>query len=174
MKGRGGRLPAPRYLVIGRVLAPWGVRGEVKVELLTDWPDRFALLQRIYLGKDLRPHVLERFRLHKGKAILKLGDCESREAVDGLRGQFIQIPVEEAMPLGEDEYYEYQIIGLGVWTREGEYLGQVREVLYTGANDVYVVRGEDREILIPALEDVVLEVDLEGGRIIVELMEGLI
>jgi 16S rRNA processing protein RimM len=173
VKGSGGRPSAPRYLVIGKVLAPWGLRGEVKIEILTDWPDRFALLERVYLGEGIRPYALERFRLHKGKAILKLGDCESREAAEGLRGQFIHIPVEEAMPLGEDEYYEYQIIGLGVWTREGEYLGQIREVLYTGANDVYVVGGEDREILIPAIEDVVLEVNLEGGRIIVELMEGL-
>jgi 16S rRNA processing protein RimM len=174
VKGSGGRLSAPRYLVIGKVLAPWGLRGEVKIEILTDWPDRFALLERVHLGAELRPYALERFRLHKGKAILKLGDCESREAAEGLRGQFVQIPVEEAMPLGEDEYYEYQIIGLGVWTREGEHLGQVREVIYTGANDVYVVGDEGQEILIPAIEDVVLEVDLEGRRIIVELMEGLI
>lgn len=171
---REGRPPEPRYLVIGRVLAPWGVRGEVKIAVLTDWPERFALLKRIYLGKELRPYLLERFRLHKDKAILKLGGCDSREAVERLRGQFVQVPVEEAMPLGEDEYYEYQIVGLSVWTREGEYLGQVREVLYTGANDVYVVRGEGREVLIPAIEDVVLEVNLEEGRIIVELMEGLI
>jgi 16S rRNA processing protein RimM len=159
--------------VIGKVLAPWGLRGEVKIEILTDWPDRFARLERVYLGEERRPYVLERFRRHKGQAILTLGDCERREAADRLRGQFIQIPVEEAMPLGEDEHYEYQIVGLGVWTREGEYLGQVREVLHTGANDVYVVRGEGREILIPAIEEVVLEVDLEGGRITVELMEGL-
>ncbi|HID86899.1 MAG TPA: 16S rRNA processing protein RimM, partial [Anaerolineae bacterium] len=150
MKGKGGRPPAPRYLVIGRVLAPWGVRGEVKIKILTDWPDRFALLERVYLGEDLRPYVLERFRLQKGNAIVKLGGCESREAVERLRGQFVQIPVEEAMPLGEDEYYEYQIIGLDVWTKEGEYLGRVREVIYTGANDVYVVRDEGREVLIPA------------------------
>jgi 16S rRNA processing protein RimM len=86
----------------------------------------------------------------------------------------VQIPIEEAMPLGEDEYYVYQIVGLDVWTAEGEYLGRISEVLFTGANDVYVVQGEKGEILIPAIEDVVLEVDLDGGRLTVELMEGLI
>ena len=78
------------------------------------------------------------------------------------------------MPLGEDEYYVYQIVGLDVWTGEGEHLGRVSEVLFTGANDVYVVQGEKGEILIPAVEDVVLEVDLASGRLTVELMEGLI
>ena len=78
------------------------------------------------------------------------------------------------MPLEQDEYYEYQIIGLAVWTTGGEYLGTVDEVISTGANDVYVVRGEEREILIPAIEDVVLEINLAQGRMVVELMEGLI
>ncbi len=164
----------PRFLVIGKIVAPWGVKGEVKVAIETDFPERFNRLKRVYLGEKAVSCVLEKARLHKGHALLKLGGCDDRNAAEKLRGQLVQIPIEEAMPLGEDEYYVYQIVGLDVWTTEGEHLGRVSEVLFTGANDVYVVQGERGEVLIPAIEDVVLEVDLAGGRLIVELLEGLI
>jgi len=165
--------PRP-YIIIGRVVRPWGTRGEVKVEIMTDFPHRFALLKRVYLGREAAPFALEGFKLHKGWAILKLAGCDDRTAAEKLRGKLVQIPMEEAMPLGEDEYYVYQIVGLTVWTTTGECLGQVTEVLSTGSNDVYVVRDGGREILIPAIEDVVKEIDLAKGRMVVELMEGLI
>ena len=141
---------------------------------MTDAPDRFALLRNVYLGPEAVPFALEGFRLHKGSALLKLEGCHDRAAVEKLRGQLVQIPIEEAMPLEQDEYYEYQIVGLAVWTAGGECLGTVYEIISTGSNDVYVVRGKGRDILIPAIEDVVLEVNLAKRRLIVELMEGLI
>jgi len=141
---------------------------------MTDFPDRFALLRKVYLGPKAMPFALEGFRLHKGSALLKLEGCHDRAAVEKLRGQLVQIPIEEAMPLEEDEYYEHQIVGLAVWTAGGEYLGTVDEIIFTGSNDVYVVRGEGREILIPAIENVVLEINLVKRRLIVEMMEGLI
>jgi 16S rRNA processing protein RimM len=164
----------PRYLVIGRVVRPWGIQGEVKVEIITDFPDRFSLLRKVYLGPEAVPFALKGFRLHKGAALLKLEGCHHRAAAEELRGQLVQIPVEEAVPLEQDEYYEHQIVGLAVWTAGDEYLGTVDEVISTGSNDVYVVRGEGREILIPSIEDVVLEINLAQGRLVVELMEGLI
>lgn len=170
---RAGRA-RPRYLVIGRVLRPWGTQGEVKVEIMTDFPDRFSLLRKVYLGPKAVPFNLERFRLHQGAALLKLEGCYDRTTAEKLCGQLVQIPLEEAMPLEEGEYYEHQIVGLAVWTVRGQYLGTVDEVIFTAANEVYVVRGEGREILIPAIEGVVLEIDLAQGRLIVELMDGLI
>jgi 16S rRNA processing protein RimM len=146
----------------------------LKVEIMTDFPDRFALLRKVYLGPKAVPFALEGFRLHKGSALLKLEGCHDRAAVEKLRGQLVQIPIEEAMPLEEGEYYEHQIVGLAVWTAGGEYLGKVDEIIFTGSNDVYVVRGEGKEILIPAIENVVLEINLAKRRLIVEMMEGLI
>jgi 16S rRNA processing protein RimM len=172
--GRADNRAGPRYLVIGRVARPWGTQGELKAEIMTDFPDRFALLRKVYLGPKAVPFALEGFRLHKGSALLKLEGCHDRATVEKLRGQLVQIPIEEAMPLEQDEYYEYQIVGLAVWTTGGECLGTVYEIISTGSNDVYVVRGKGREILIPAIEDVVLEVNLAKRRLIVELMEGLI
>ncbi|MFQ5886205.1 MAG: ribosome maturation factor RimM [Anaerolineae bacterium] len=171
---RSGEHPArrvPRYLVVGKVVAPWGTRGELKVAILTDFPDRFRDLKRVYLGDE--PWTLEGHRRHGRWVILKLEGCADRNSAEKLRGELVQIPLEEAIPLSEDEYYIYQIVGLEVWTSEGEHLGRVSEVLFTGANEVYVVEGERGEILVPAIEDVVKEVDLEGGRLIVEPLEGM-
>jgi 16S rRNA processing protein RimM len=86
----------------------------------------------------------------------------------------VQIPLQEAMPLGPGEYYEHQILGLAVWTEDGDPLGAIEEVLLTGSNAVYVTHGPRGEVLIPALEDVVREVDLEAGRMIVRLPPGLL
>ena len=178
--GEQGRAPEPRFLAIGRVVGIHGVRGELKVEILTDDPHRFGLLQQVLVGLEDQepvPWILEGYRLHKGHALLKLQGCDDRTAAEMLRGYYIQVHFEDALPLEEDEYFEHQIVGLQVWTAAGELLGEVAEILYTGANDVYVVRGGSpgrRDILIPAIEDVVLEVDLDGGRLVVELPEGLL
>jgi 16S rRNA processing protein RimM len=177
--GGQGRTPEPRFLAIGQVVGVHGVRGELKVEILTEDPHRFDLLRQVLVGLEDQepvPWILESYRLHKGHALLKLQGCDDRTAAETLRGYLIQVRFEDALPLEEGEYFEHQIIGLQVWTAAGEPLGEVAEILYTGANDVYVVRGGSpggRDILIPAIEDVVLEIDLDGGRLVVELPEGL-
>ena len=169
----GRRSRRPTHLVIGRILSPHGLSGEVEVQILTDFPERFSLLKTVLLGEQYTPVVLEGHRMHRARILLKFAGCDSREDADELRGQLIHVPIDEAMPLGEDEYYLYEIVGLEVWTAEGECLGWVEEVIETGGNDVYVVRDGEKEILIPALSDVVLNVDLEKGRMEVRLMKGL-
>ncbi|MGB5931603.1 MAG: ribosome maturation factor RimM [Anaerolineae bacterium] len=171
---RSGERPVrkvPCYLVVGKVVAPWGTRGELKVAILTDFPDRFRELKRVYLGDE--PWMVEGHRRHGKWVILKLEGCADRNSAEKLRGALVRVPLEEAVPLSEDEYYIYQIVGLEVWTSRGEHLGRVSEVLFTGANEVYVVEGERGQILVPAIEDVIKEVDLEGGRLIVEPLEGI-
>ena len=162
----------PHYLAVGRVMGPWGVRGKVKVEILTDFPQRFIDMRVAYLqGK---PYIIEEVELHRKAALIKFEGCDDRRLAERLRGKMVEVPLEEAVPLPEGEYYLYQIVGLAVWTTKGEYLGRVREVLFTGSNEVYVVENKAEEILLPAIEDVVKEVDLEGGKLLVELMEGLV
>lgn len=176
--GEQGRAPEPRFLIVGQVTGAHGVRGELKVNVLTDDPQRFGRLARVFLGREHEepvPWLLEGFRLHKSRILLKLHGCDDRTAAEAFRHCLVQIPVEEALPLAEDEYYEHQILGLAVWTASGQHLGKLTEILYTGANEVYVVHSPDqREILIPAIEEVVLEIDLEAGRLTVELPEGLL
>jgi 16S rRNA processing protein RimM len=175
-----GRTSEPRFLAVGQVVGVHGVRGELKVEILTQDPQRFGQLEQVFVGLEGQepvPWPLEAYRLHQGRALLKLAQCNDRNTAETLRGCLIQVPFEEAIPLEEDEYYEHQILDLNVWTVAGEHLGQVVDIIYTGANEVYVVRPVDparREILIPAIEDVVLEVDLEADRLVVELPVGLV
>lgn len=154
-------------------MKPHGLVGEVDVQILTDFPDRFGLLKTIYLGERYAPAVLESQRRHGRRILLKFEGCDDREEAEKLRGELIYVPVDEAVPLEEDEYYLHEIVGLQAWTTEGEYLGRIEEVIDTGSNDVYVVRDGVRETLIPALSDVVLSIDTKQGRIEVQLMKGL-
>jgi len=164
----------PEYLTIATVLAPWGVRGELKVRLETDFPERFSGLSRVILGEQHAIHELEGFRLHKSMGLLKLRGCDDRDKAEVFRGLEVQVPIAEAVPLPTGEYYEYQIQGLRVRTEDGEALGVVQEVLHTGSNAVLVTEGSRGEVLIPMLPHVVLEVDLEAGRMIVRLPPGLL
>ncbi len=168
------RRRVPEYLTIATVLAPFGIRGELKVRIETDFPERFAHLTRIYLGPDHEPFDLEGFRLHQSFGLLRLKGCNSRTEAERLRDWEVQIPTEEAMPLPPGRYYTYQIEGLAVYTEDGEHLGMVDEVLFTGGNAVYVIRGPRGEVLIPVLKDVVLEVNEEAGRMVVRLPPGLL
>ncbi len=167
-------MPTPRYLTIGRVLKPWGVRGELKIEIMTDFPERFASLKTVYLGEDAKAFPVERARLMHKAALLKLKGVDTELAAARLREQFVQVPTDQAVPLPEGKYYLYQLIGLRVKTMQGEDLGEVVDILETGANDVYVVRQGEREVLIPAIEPVVKKVDLANGELIIEPMEGLL
>jgi 16S rRNA processing protein RimM len=180
-EGSGGRegTPEPRFLAVGQVVGMHGLRGELKVKILTDDPQRFALLERVYVGPDgaePSPRVLEGARPHKGHVLLKLQGCNDRDSAETFRGCLIQIRREEAIPLEEGQYHEYQILGLQAHTVSGENLGEVVEIIYTGANEVYIIERPAPgapQLLIPAIKDVVLEVDLESGHLLVELPEGL-
>lgn len=164
----------PRHLIIGRVLKPWGTRGELKIEILTDFPERFASLRTVYVGDDAKPFSVERARRHGNAALLKLKGIDTPEAAAKLREQLVYVTVADAVKLPEGRVYLYQLIGLRVKTVAGEPLGEIADVLDTGANDVYVVRDGAREILLPAIPQVIKEIALERGEMIVQLLEGLI
>lgn len=159
-------------IVVGRVVAPWGVKGEMKVEVITDFPDRFSPEEEVYI--DGCPVTIESSRWHKGMVILKLAKIDSVEAVEKICGQFMEVPRGQVRPLSQNEYYQFQVVGLEVWTTDGEFLGRITQILPTGNNDVYVVRSDDREVLIPAIDDVVKSVELEQGRIVIEVIKGLL
>ena len=167
-------LPEPRFLAVARVVKPWGVRGEVKLEVLTSFPDQLDRLKRVYLGPKAVPHDVARFHWHSGELLLQLTDVLDRSAAERLRDQLVQIASEEAVPLEPGQYYEHQILGLNVVTTEGEPLGQVVEVLATGANDVYVAQGPRGQVLLPARVEVVRAIDLEAGTMTVTLLPGLL
>lgn len=164
----------PRYLEIGRVLGPYGLGGEIRVAILTDFPERFATLTSVRVGERLHPYEVESARLLRGEAILKLRGVKDATAAERLRGEVLRVPLAEAVPPPSDQYYWHQIIGLEVVTSTGESLGHVVEILRTGANDVYVVQGPRGEVLVPAIEDVVKEIDLSTGRLIIQPLPGML
>ena len=160
------------FLVVGHVLSPWGGGGEVKIQVLTDFPDRFEPGRQVYF--DGHPLTIEGNRSHKGYFILKLNTIGDIEAASQLSGQDLEIPLSEAHPLPEGEYYRFQILGLEVFSNTGESVGRITDILPTGSNDVYVVPGPQGEVLIPATEDVVKSIDLENGRMVIEVIDGLL
>lgn len=168
----------PSYIAVGHIVAPHGIRGEVKVELMTDFPERYRPGAKLYLGDlagtAVTPVQVTAARPHKGVMLVKLNTVPDRNAAELLRDQYLLIPEAEMMPLGEHENYIHDLIGLQVVTADGQTLGTLTEVLFTRANDVYVVAAPEGEVLIPALRDVVLGVDLAGRVMRVALPDGLL
>jgi 16S rRNA processing protein RimM len=169
----------PRFLVIGRITKPHGVRGEVRVALYTDVPERFGWLEAAYLSADewdddLSPTGVEYARLHGDVVLLKLAGYDDREAAQALRNLWVQVPVDEAVPLEEGEYYLFQLLGLDVVETAGEPLGKVVDILETGAHNVLVVKGERGEVLLPDIPDVIQTIDFDANQITVTLLPGLL
>jgi 16S rRNA processing protein RimM len=146
---------------------------------MTDYPERFHKGARVFLGAatdspDAAPTEIAAARPHQGRWLVLFAQIKDRDAAEALRDQYLLIPESDAMPLGEHENYAHDLIGLDVATADGVTLGRLAEILFTPANDVYIVRGPHGEILIPATRNVVLNVDLPTHRMTVVLPEGLL
>lgn len=164
----------PSHLVIGRITRPHGVHGEVRATIHTEEPDRFHQLDQVLVGEEkLKPTTVKSIRFHQKIVILKFEDCTTREQAENLRGEWLLVPIEDAIPLDDGEFFLYQLIGLDVRTIEGRDLGIVKDILQTGANDVFVVQGPDGEFLLPDIADVVLNIDLDSNLVLVQLPAGL-
>jgi 16S rRNA processing protein RimM len=164
----------PTHLVIAHIVAPWGLKGEVRAIIVTDFPDRFHRGLEVTLGPDNIPSKIQRARKYKYGVLLKLEGYDTPEQSASLRGLDLRVAIEDAMALPEGDYFYHQIVGLRVETEDGTALGRVEEIIATGSNDVYLVNGDRGEIPVPALDTVVLNVDLEVGKITVRLPEGLL
>lgn len=159
------------FLVIARVASPQGNKGELKAELVTDFPERFASTPAVFLGDERRRYRVESYRLMNWAVVLKLEGIDTISEAEKHRGSLIEIPREEAVALPDGHYYWHQILGLKVVTTEGEEIGTVGDILQTGSNDVYVVSGSRGEQLIPAIKETIKSIDLATGLITIEPME---
>ncbi len=162
----------PGYVAVGRIGPAWGVRGDVKVIPLVDKRERLAPGREVTV--DGKRRVIESSRWQKGIVYLKLSGIDDRDAASALRERFLVVPEGELEPLPAGQYYRFQLIGLTVRNAAGASLGRVTDVLTTGANDVYVVQGERGEILVPATDEVIKEIDLGRGEMVIEEVAGLI
>jgi 16S rRNA processing protein RimM len=168
------RAREPVFLLLGRVLRPHGVRGSLLLEPLSEILETIPEGSPIYLGPERRPARFLGLRRHGRLYRLQIAGCEDRDAAEAFRGMEVRVQVEETPPLPPGRYYHWQVIGLRVATEAGEALGEIRQILETGANDVYVVTTPDgSEILLPAITSVVRGVDLEAGVMTVRMLPGL-
>jgi 16S rRNA processing protein RimM len=158
--------------VVGRVLRAWGIRGDMKIAPFTDRPEDFTQYRSILVGPQRKPYEVKSFRPYQSNWLLHLVGVEARDEAEALHGQ--EILIEASMrPRQAGEFFAREVIGLKVRTIAGEELGEVTEILVTGANDVYVVHGPRGEILLPARVEVIKGIDVEAGVMTVELLPGL-
>ena len=165
------------FLQVGVITATHGIRGEVKVFPTTDDPERFLDLEIVYLdtGREKKLLTISSVKFFKQFVILKFKEFDNINDVEPFCKKSLLVTRDQAVPLEEDEYFIADLIGLRVITDEDKVLGELTDVLETGANDVYQVTDENgKEILLPAIKDCILSVDLEKGEMKVHILEGLL
>ena len=158
------------HVVVGVIIGAWGLRGDVKVEAHSDYPDRFAPGSSVYLD-DERCEIL-RVHNHKVGYVVGLDGVPDRTSAELLRGKTLTVPASELPGLDDGTFFYFDIIDMAVHNADGDELGRIEEILSAGGNDVYVVRGPCKEVLIPAAREYVVEVDVERGVMTVSLPEG--
>lgn len=168
-------MTSPPLVVVGRVIRPHGVRGEMRVLPETDFPERLPMLvQAILVAEDRsEPVRIEAVRRAGDAVLVKVAGIDTPEAAAPWRGAVLAVPREVAAPLPEGRHYVFDVLGLSVETEGGEVLGTVEEILRTPAHDVYVVRGR-REVLIPAIASVVLRIEPAERRMVIRPIPGLL
>jgi 16S rRNA processing protein RimM len=164
----------PVYLVIGFLRRAHGVRGEMIMDLHTDFPERLKDGRQLFVGDERKPMTLSGVRPHAKGVLVKLQGIETPEAAGQLRNQWVYVRATDVPSLPEGKIYQHELFGFEVVEENGTSLGELVEIIETGANDVYVVRNEaGKEILLPAIPSVILETDLARRLIRVHLLEGL-
>lgn len=167
----------PEFVAIGHVERAHGIRGDVRVRPLTDHPERFKQIKRVFIEHPqgaTDEYELTKVVVHEHVIYLGLRGITTREQAQILKGATLKIRREECLPVGDDEYYHFELVGAEVRTTAGVHLGRVESVWELPANDVIVVRNDDREWLIPVIKPVIKNVDVEKGEIVIEPLEGLL
>lgn len=165
----------PMFLVIGKIRKPHGVRGEASMEVLTDFPERLIPGVVVYIGSNFTPEKIAAVRWKNDLMLVKFENFHDRGAAAIFRNQYVYVRSDDRPVLNDGEYYHHELLGLNVKTVDGDQLGVLEKILVTGANDVYVIQNKKgKEILLPAIESVIIEINIERREMIVKLIPGLI
>ncbi len=165
------------FRVIGKIISYWGTRGHLKVYSLTFSPDRYYKLSGVYVSseKDRRFYNVEGVKPYKGNVwLFKLEDIDTIRDAEKVKNCYIEVPEAEKLDLPEDTYFIDDLVGLKVFSLEGKYIGTLKDIIEGTANDVYIIREGDREVLIPAVKEFVKEVDLKEKKMVIKVIEGLL
>jgi 16S rRNA processing protein RimM len=165
----------PAFLAVGRLRKPHGLRGDITMEVLTDFPERLKKGIRLFVGEDYQPLKLRSVRQLDTRLLVAFEGYHTLEQAAELRNKLVSVSSADRPPLEEGEYYHHELIGLEIVADDGRLLGTISEILETGANDVLLVKPvSGPDILLPMLDEVILEVDLEAGRMRVKPLPGLL
>ncbi len=164
------------YFEIGQIVNTFGIKGMVKIMPYTDNINRFDDLKKVYvvIKQTKKQYEVEEVKYHKGMVLLKFKGIDKVEDAENLRNAILEVERKDAAKLEEGSYYIADLIGMPVYTDEGKILGTLEDIFNTGSNDIYVVKTEDhKQILLPAIQDVIKEILLEKNKIIVHITPGL-
>ena len=166
------------YYQIGKIVNTHGIKGEVRVQVTTDFPEkRFAPHEKVYAFKDgkmVKELTIKTHRKHKNFDLLSFEGLPDINLVESLKGDDLKISEEQQDQLENEEYYYHQIVGLKVFDLDNNEIGVIKEILQPGANDVWVVeRQEKSDLLLPAIQDVIKDIQVENGKVIIDMLEGL-
>ena len=165
----------PAFLLVGKLRRPHGIRGEISMAVMTDFPERIQPGVTLYMGDSHEPLKVANIRHQNKGLIIAFEGFTSRNDVENYRNQDLFVRADDRPPLPEGEYYLHELIGMDVVTEKGETLGVLAEMIETGAANVYVVRREDgSDVLLPAIDEVILEVDVGNKQMKIHLLEGLL
>jgi 16S rRNA processing protein RimM len=165
----------PVFLAVGKLGRTYGIKGEMFMDVLTDFPERLKPGMTLYAGQNNQPLKLCSLRPHGGKTLVAFEGASTREQAQQLVNQVVKVRAEGLPDLPEGEYYHHQLLGLRVFADDGQELGRLEQILETGANEVYLVRAPDgQELLLPAIDEVILAIDLDKGEVHVHLLPGLL
>lgn len=165
-----------KFLEIGQIVNTFGIKGMVKVAPFTDDITRFDNLKNVIVvtRKERKAFEIEEVKYHKNMVLLKLKGVEKVEEAENLKNSYLEIERSQAAKLDEGTYYIVDILGLEVYTDNNQFLGKVDDIFNTGSNDIYVVKDEmGKQILLPAIKEVIQKIDLDNSKIIVHLLKGL-
>lgn len=172
-KDTGSPTGEPLYLSVGFLRRPHGVKGEIIMDLHTDFPERMKKGRKVFIGEDHKPMTLTNVHPHQAGLLVKFGDIDTPEDAGLFRNQWVYVQTKD-VPLPEGRHYKHELLGLKVVDEAGNLLGELVEILETGANDVYVVRdGAGKEILLPNIPSVILDLDIGARTMRIHLLDGL-
>lgn len=164
------------YLSVGQIVNIHGFKGEVKVYPLTNDMERFSKLKQVYVETQdgLKSYDIQSIKYLKNTVVLKLKGVDTEDAANKLRNCYVKVDRQKAVKLPKDNFFICDLIDCEVYDLNGALLGTITDVMQTGSNDVFVVKTDKKEILIPALKSIVKEVDIDGRKVVVELPEGIL
>jgi 16S rRNA processing protein RimM len=174
-KNTGSPKGEPLYLSVGFLRRPHGVHGEIIMDLHTDFPERMKKGRKVFVGDGYNPVTFENIRPHAKGLLIKLKGIDTPEDAGLFRNQWVFIKAKDAPPLPDGQIYKHELIGFRIVDENGNPLGELADILETGANDVYVVRDDSgKEILLPNIPSVILDMEVDSRTIRVHLLDGLI